>query len=100
MLFEFQMFCNLLLNIPLQLIWMYDGSNECKLGNVYYLREKDTGKLQCPAISKRKDCGVGYISFVKNVTEFQDLRNQWISEIINLAMGQGWIPWQKQSFMS
>ena len=30
-------------------------------------------KLQCPAISNRKDCGVEYISFVKNVGAFQDL---------------------------
>ena len=44
MLFEFEMFCNLVLNISLRLIWIYDGINEYKLGTVYYLLEKDTGK--------------------------------------------------------
>lgn len=30
-------------------------------------------RLQCPAVSKRKDAGAGYISFAKNLVEFEKL---------------------------
>ena len=34
--------------------------------------QKSKGEpLQCPAVSKRKDAGAGYISFAKNLVEFQ-----------------------------
>jgi len=36
-------------------------------------QQKTQEKLQCPANSKRKDYGIGYISFLENVRAFQDI---------------------------
>ena len=36
--------------------------------------QKTTGEsLQCPAYSKRKDAGAGYVSFIRNTQEFKKL---------------------------
>ena len=47
-------------------------------------------RLQCPANSRRKDAGVGFSSFVKNLEEFHKIDMLPVDlNIKNLAKGQG-----------
>lgn len=52
--------------------------------------QKTTGeRLQCPANSKRKDAGAGYISFIQKVEEFKKLGINVTSCELPVDEGQG-----------
>ena len=55
--------------------------------------QKTTGEsLQCPANSKRKDAGAGYVSFIRNTQEFKKLGINVISCEFPLDENEAYMP--------